>query len=195
MTSSEATHTYRVHGVSRPGGHGRIRCNTTDVKVDTGSISDGFRPGPAELLCASLAACLLKNIERYAEMLPFDYTIASVSVEAEREEAPPRIARMRYQVEIATDEPDHRVELLHRNIRKFGTITNTLAAACEISGRIVARRSVDSTPARARLTTTAGPRNTSPSGSGAPAPGGALARSAAVTTSAEPVSGSEPRGE
>jgi hypothetical protein len=22
---------YRVHGVSRPGGHGKIRCNTTDM--------------------------------------------------------------------------------------------------------------------------------------------------------------------
>lgn len=45
---------YRVHGVSRPGGHGKIRCNTTDIKADTGSISDGFRPGPADVLGAFL---------------------------------------------------------------------------------------------------------------------------------------------
>jgi hypothetical protein len=41
-TAASASTTYRVHGVSRPGGHGKIRCNTTDVKADTGSISDGF---------------------------------------------------------------------------------------------------------------------------------------------------------
>jgi uncharacterized OsmC-like protein len=80
LSTPEATQTYRVRGISRPGGHGKIRCNTTDIKADTGSISDGFRPGPAELLCASLATCLLKNIERYSEMLPFEYDVATVEV-------------------------------------------------------------------------------------------------------------------
>jgi uncharacterized OsmC-like protein len=127
--------------VSRPGGHGKIRCNTTGIKTDTGSISYGFRPGPGELLCASLAACLLQHIERYSEMLPFQNDVATVEVEAERTEAPPRITVMRYQIEIVTDEPDHRVELLHRNIRKFGTITNTLAAACQLTGEVIAHRS------------------------------------------------------
>jgi uncharacterized OsmC-like protein len=141
MTTPAATQTYRVQGVSRPGGHGKIRCNATDIKADTGSISDGFRPGPAELLCASLAACLLKNIERYSEVLPFDYDVATVEVEAQRQDIPPQMTRMRYHIEVATDEPDHRIELLHRNIRKFGTITNTLAAACELTGEVIAHRS------------------------------------------------------
>jgi hypothetical protein len=35
--------------------------------------------------------------------------------------------------------PAHRVELLHRNILKFGTITNTLAAAVELTGEVVTR--------------------------------------------------------
>jgi uncharacterized OsmC-like protein len=139
MGQPQARISYRVHGVSRPGGHGRIRCGATDVKADTGSISDGFRPGPAELLCASLAACLLKNIERYSELLPFEYEAASVDVEAERQEAPPQMTRMRYRIEIITNEPPARVDLLHRNIRKYGTITNTLASACELTGEILAR--------------------------------------------------------
>jgi uncharacterized OsmC-like protein len=138
--------TYRVSGVSRPGGHSRIRCNATDVEADTGSVSAGFRPGPAELLCASLAACLLKNIERFSGMLPFDYHLASVVIEAEREETPPRMAKLRYHVELVTDEPAHRIELLHRNILKFGTVTNTLAKACDLSGEITV------------LPSTAGPR-------------------------------------
>ena len=131
--------TYLVHGVSRPGGHGRIRCAATDVKADTGSISEGFRPGPAELLCAALGACILKNIERFSELLPLKYEVATVEVEAERQDLPPRMTRMRYRVEIVTDEAQSRIDLLHRNIRKYGTITNTLALACELSGEIVAR--------------------------------------------------------
>lgn len=138
------TRSYRVHGLSHPGGHARIRANATDLKADTGSISDGIRPGPAELLCASLAACLLKNIERYAEILPFEYEAASIEVEADRQDNPPCMTAIRYHIEVVTDEPSKRVDLLHRNIRKFGTITNTLAAACTLTGDLVARRPADS---------------------------------------------------
>ena len=130
---------YLVRGAGRPGGHSRIRCAETDVKADTGSVSDGFRPGPAELFCASLAACLLKNIERYSELLPFDYETAAIQVEAERQESPPLMTRMHYRIEIVTNEPQSRVDLLHKNIRKYGTITNTLASACELTGEILAR--------------------------------------------------------
>ncbi|MGZ8786109.1 MAG: OsmC family protein [Acidimicrobiia bacterium] len=109
------------------------------MKADTGSISDGIRPGPADLLCAALAACLLKNVERYSELLPFHYEAATVTVEAERRDAPPALTRMHYRLELVTDEPAHRVELMHRNVRKFGTITNTLAAALELTGEVVTR--------------------------------------------------------
>jgi hypothetical protein len=44
--------------------------------------------------------------------------------------------RLHYRLRVVTDEPAARVELLHKNIRKFGTITNTLAAACELTGEI-----------------------------------------------------------
>ncbi len=137
--SAPSTQTYQVHGLSRPGGHGQIHCNATDIKADTGSISDGFRPGPAEILCAALAACLLKNVERYSELLPFRYELASVVVDAERSEDPPAMTKMHYRLELVTDEPLHRVELLHRNVRKYGTITNTLAAAVDLTGEVVAR--------------------------------------------------------
>jgi hypothetical protein len=44
---------------------------------------------------------------------------------------------MRYRLRVVTDEPAARFELLH-NIRKFGAITNTLAAAYGASGEIEA---------------------------------------------------------
>ncbi len=57
---------------------------------------------------------------------------------------------MQYRVEIVTDEPEHRVDLLHRNIRKYGTITNTLAASCDLTGEMVSRRSDGAGQAPAR---------------------------------------------
>jgi len=37
---------------------------------------------------------------------------------------------------VDTDETDQRLELLHKNLRKYGTITNTLAGATELVGTI-----------------------------------------------------------
>ena len=98
------------------------------------------------MLSAALCACILKNVERFSHILPFAYASATVKVVAEREEPPPHIARMRYELEIITEEPEERVELLHRNIQKFGTITNTLSKACEVTGTIRAVAKGSATP-------------------------------------------------
>ncbi len=37
---------------------------------------------------------------------------------------------------IDTDESDHLLELLHTNVRKFGTVSNTIAAATHLEGVI-----------------------------------------------------------
>jgi uncharacterized OsmC-like protein len=91
-------------------------------------------PGPAELLCSAFAACVLKNVERFSEILSFQQEGASVRVVAERQQTPPRFTAIRYELELVTDEPRSRVDLLHRNLVKHGTVFNTLAAACEVTG-------------------------------------------------------------
>ncbi len=109
---------------------GRLQAHGLDAEFDgtTGRLDE--LPGPVDVLCA----CILKNVERFSQMLPFRYESASILVTAERGEAPPRIVRVSYHQRVVTEEPPARLELLHKNIRKFGTITNTLAAACELSG-------------------------------------------------------------
>ena len=97
-------------------------------------------PGPAHLLASALAACVLKNVERFSHMLPFEYAGALVDVELERQDKPPRIVRASYRLVVDTDEPTARCRLLHKNIAKFGTISNTLALACALSGSMQARR-------------------------------------------------------
>lgn len=47
-----------------------------------------------------------------------------------------------YELIVDTDESDRRLELLHTNVRKFGTISNNVAAATALTGRIVRRASV-----------------------------------------------------
>ena len=44
---------------------------------------------------------------------------------------------VRYVLQVVTDEPHQRVQLLHHNIRRHGTTFNTLAAVCEVTGDII----------------------------------------------------------
>jgi uncharacterized OsmC-like protein len=130
------TQTYEATGSVRAGGEGRLDAHGLATAFDGSKGRIDTLPGPADVLSAALCACILKNVERFSHMLPFAYQSATVKVVAEREEPPPHIARMRYELEIVTEEPPARVELLHRNIQKFGTITNTLSKACEVTGTI-----------------------------------------------------------
>jgi hypothetical protein len=41
-----------------------------------------------------------------------------------------------YDLIVDTDENDHRLELLHANVRKYGTISNTVAKAAKLEGVI-----------------------------------------------------------
>jgi uncharacterized OsmC-like protein len=133
-----ATTRYTVDAENLPGGVGTIASRASVIHFDGSAATGELLPGPADLLAAALAACLLKNVERFSGILPFRCERASVHVEIERAEPPPRIVRARYTLRVETDEPERRVELLHRNILNFGTITNTLAAACELSGELIA---------------------------------------------------------
>lgn len=93
-------------------------------------------PGPAELLAGAFAACLLKNVARSSAMLPFAYDSVTVTVTMHRQDAPPRFTTIEYALHLVTTEPEHRIELLHRNLQKFGTVYNTLAAVCDVSGTV-----------------------------------------------------------
>lgn len=103
--------------------------------TDLAGRKDAFNP--AELLLAALAACILKGAERVLPMLDFKLRGLAVELHAVRQDSPPKLISIDYVITVETDETDHRLELLHTNIRKYGTISNTLALAVPIVGRIV----------------------------------------------------------
>jgi len=107
------------------------------VELDTTLAGRADAFNPVELLLASLAACMLKGVERAAPMLKFQFRSASVRLHAVRQDARPRLVSIDYELTIDTDEPDRRLELLHLNVIKYGTISNTLGAAVAIEGKIV----------------------------------------------------------
>ena len=107
---------------------------TIAIDTDINGRTDAFNP--AELFLASIAACLLKGAERVAPMIKFRLRGAEVKLHAARQDSPPKILSVEYDLVVDTDETDHRLELLHTNIRKYGTISNTVAAAITLQGTI-----------------------------------------------------------
>lgn len=134
---STAATSYRIDArVVRPGVSAATSKETV-VEFDTSALQSEVLPGPADLLTMAFAACLLKNVERFAVILSFRYAAASIEVVSERQDVPAKMTKISYSLRLVTDEPARRVDLLHRNIRQHGTIYNTLAAVCEVSGEVV----------------------------------------------------------
>ena len=104
------------------------------LDTDMAGRDDAFNP--AEMLLASLAACLLKGAERVTPMLKFDLRGIEISLHGVRQDSPPKMVRIDYEIVIDTNESDQRLDLLHRNLRKYSTISNTLAEATELVGTI-----------------------------------------------------------
>lgn len=90
---------------------------------------------PVELLLSALAACMLKGIERVTPMLKFKIEGAEVRLEAIRQDAPPKVMLIRYEIIVDSAETDHRLELLHRNILKYSTIQNRVLPPCAAAPR------------------------------------------------------------
>lgn len=113
---------------------------SAEVLLDTSLAGRADALNPAELLLASLAACMIKGAERVAPMLNFHLEGISVALHAVRQDSPPALINIDYRITVDTDEPDRRLELLHTNIRKYGTISNTLAGSVELKGTIERRQ-------------------------------------------------------
>lgn len=108
------------------------------LDTDVAGRSDAFNP--AEMLLASLAACILKGAERVAPLLNFDLKGIEVTLHGLRQDNPPKMIRIGYTILVDTEETDARIDLLHRNLQKYGTIYNTLASAIDISGTASRRK-------------------------------------------------------
>lgn len=127
---------YRV-AARRVDAHGSLAA-TKDAEIVLDTATEGRRDAfnPAELLLAAIAACMIKGIERVMPMLSFRLRGVDVRLHGVRQDSPPKLVAIDYELIIDTDENDHRLELLHTNVRKYGTVSNTVAAATKLEGTI-----------------------------------------------------------
>lgn len=112
-------------------------CKSAVLALDTDLAGRADAFNPAELLLAALAACMLKGIERVTPILAFSLRGVEVRVHGVRQDVPPRLAQIRYEIRVDTDEPDRRLALLHENVRKYGTVYNTVAPGTDLEGVMI----------------------------------------------------------
>lgn len=120
--------------VDTHGSEARTKQAVLVLDTDLSGRPDAFNP--AELFLASIAACMLKGIERVTPLLGFQLDGAEVRLQGVRQDSPPKMLSVTYELVIDTDEADARLELLHKNVRKYGTISNTVADALDLKGTI-----------------------------------------------------------
>jgi uncharacterized OsmC-like protein len=115
--------------------HGSLaRCKNAEIVLDTDLAGNPGAFNPAELLLAAMAACMLKGIERVMPILHFSLRGVEVHVAGVRQDRPPKMASMTYEIIVDTDETDRRLALLNDNVKKFGTVFNTVAPGTMLSG-------------------------------------------------------------
>ncbi len=121
----------------RTDGHGGLAlCKDASIILDTDLAGRRDAFNPAELMLAALAACMLKGIERVVPILKFKLRGVSIRLHALRQDVPPRIESIDYDIFIESDEPDRRLELLHTNVKQYGTVFNTVAPGTQLSGTL-----------------------------------------------------------
>lgn len=131
---SDPKMTFHVESV-RLGPQGSLsRCKLAEIPLDTDLAGNPKAFNPAELLLAALSACIIKGIERITPMINFSLRGVEVRVDGVRQDAPPKMESITYEIIVDTDEPDRRLELLHENVQKYGTVFNTVAPGTQLTG-------------------------------------------------------------
>ena len=77
---------------------------------------------------------MIKGIERVTPILKFELRGVEVKVHGVRQDVPPKMESIRYEIVVDTDESDRRLDLLHENVRKFGTVFNTVSPGTVLTG-------------------------------------------------------------
>ncbi len=136
MSNPESKKKMRFHVVARRvDAHGSLAvCKQATLALDTDLAGNPEAFNPAELLLAALSACMIKGIERVTPILKFQLRGVDVIVDGVRQDVPPKMESIRYEIVVDTDETDRRIELLHDNVKKYGTVFNTVAPGTDLAG-------------------------------------------------------------
>lgn len=79
-------------------------CKDATLPLDTALSGRRDALNPAELLLAALSAGMIKGIERVAPMLKFSFRGVEIRVRGIRQDVPPRMERIEYEIVVDTSQ-------------------------------------------------------------------------------------------
>lgn len=138
MSENRTMMTFTVNAEQNDALRSTVRMKDATFSIDTSPTGVPDVPNPVELLLAALAACLIKGVERVAPTLGVEYSNLEVQLEAHRPSEEPRIEDINYVVRLTTESNQGKLDLLHKNLMKFGTIFNTVKSGTRLEGRVIA---------------------------------------------------------
>lgn len=126
---------YTIQAKSSKTQQGSITIHQSNIAFGVSTTSDQALPNPAELFLGSLAACILKSVERFSVFMKFGYSHAEIVVSAIRLERTPKLDTINYMLKIFGPS-NINIDLLKKNLEQYGTIFNTVKSSSAITGNI-----------------------------------------------------------
>lgn len=111
----------------------------TQVSLGTDMAGNTDALNPMELLMAALAACMIKGTNRLMPLLALDIRSIEITLSAVRQDSPPAVESIDYKIVVESSDSDEKLALLHENLTKFGTVTNTIARGTVLNGTLSRR--------------------------------------------------------
>ena len=136
MTEPKAKMTFHVVSLRIDANSSQSRCKNATIVLDTNLTGNPDAFNPAELLLSALSACMIKSIERVTPLLKFEIRSVEVIINGTRQDVPPKMESIEYEIIVDSDENDQRLHLLHENVKKYGTVFNTIAPGTNLTGKI-----------------------------------------------------------
>lgn len=137
MSDIHTKMTFHVTAKRNDSQSGSAYCKEASLLIDTNLAGRVDAFNPAELLLAALSACMIKSIERVTPILKFQLRGVEVELKGIRQDSPPKMESIYYIIRVDTDETDHRLALLHDNVKKFGTVFNTVVTGTVLAGELI----------------------------------------------------------
>jgi uncharacterized OsmC-like protein len=108
------------------------------LNIKKGDGSAGFNA--AETLLAALGACMLTNVNALATKMRLQLNDAQMRFTAVRQDEPPILTEIRYELVLDSPEPPEKLEELYRLSVKWGTVTSTLMQGLTPTGQLTIKQ-------------------------------------------------------
>ena len=117
----------------------QVIASTRDLSLTLGAKRGDPEAGfnPVETLLSALGSCLLTALQMVAELSRVPITGMAIQLTGARQDQPPQLVSVTYQLTIHTDAAEERLRRLVATAQRNSTVYQTLALAISVSGTVV----------------------------------------------------------